>query len=139
MENKNKKKLMIGIAAVIVVIVAAIVVVLCVTKVGKNQKSNAQETVVVTDKNGKEIKKTKKEIAKEKAAEKKKEKAWDGVEIKEEETKSKNGKQVIYKRNKKGEIVTNKKGEKVTRKPAYAGEDEGWSPIVTPDDLKKNK
>ena len=54
----------------------------------------------------------------------------------EEETKAKKDKQVIYKRNKKGEIVTNKKGEKVTRKPEYAGEDEGWSPIVTPDDLK---
>ena len=65
--------------------------------------------------------------------------AWDGVEVKEEGTKSADEKEVLYKRNKKGEIVTNKKGEKVTRKPSYAGEDEGWSPIVSPDDLKKNK
>lgn len=152
---KEKKKIVIGIAVAVVLVI----VIICVA-VTTNKKENDKvktpiksETVVFTDKNGKPIaksqkdkandKKSKKEKTKEKAKEKaeakKKAKAWDDIVIVEEGTKSKKEKQKLYKRNKKGEIVTNKKGEKVTRKPEYAGEDDGWSPIVRPEDLEKNK
>ncbi len=142
---KEKKKIVIGIAIAVVLIIAVICIAVCTNKdSGKNVKTPIKsETVVFTNKKGKEIKKSKKEKAKEKAskeAEKKKQKsAWDNIEVKEEGTRAKKDKEVLYKRNKKGEIVTNKKGEKITRKPKYAGEDDGWSPIVSPDDLKKDK
>lgn len=130
---KEKKKIVIGIAVVVVLIVAVVVIALRTRTSDSNvKKPVASETVAVTkkaDKDKKDDKKKKKQA----------ETAWDGVEVKEEGTKSADEKEVLYKRNKKGEIVTNKKGEKVTRKPSYAGEDEGWSPIVSPDDLKKNK
>ena len=128
----KNKKIIIGIIVVVVLVAAAIVVAVCVKKSGDNAKKiETTETVAVTTKVDKDAKK------KDAKKEKQKETAWDGVEVVEENTKADSDKQVLYKRNKKGEIVTNKKGEKVTRKPKYAGEDEGWSPIVTPDDLKK--
>ena len=134
---KENKKVVIGIAVVVVLVIAVIVVAVCTRKTEDNvKKPVASETLVVTTKAQKDAKKDKK---KDKKKEKQKETAWDDVEVKEEGTKTEDEKQVLYKRNKKGEIVTNKKGEKVTRKPSYAGEDEGWSPIVSPDDLKKNK
>ncbi|MCR5429676.1 MAG: hypothetical protein K6E58_00385 [Eubacterium sp.] len=148
---KEKKKLIIGIV-IAVVLVIAIICIAVLTNKKTNEKVKTpikSETVVFTDKDGKPLNKKQKDKAKEKQAkkdeaakkaeEKKKAKAWGDVEIVEEGTKSKKDKVKLYKRNKKGEIVTNKKGEKVTRKAKYAGEDEGWSPIVNPDDLKKNK
>ena len=140
---KEKKKIVIGVAVALVLIVVIICVALCTRKPAENIKTPVKsETMVPTDKKGKEIKKTKKDKEKEKAskkAAKKKDKAWDDVEVKEEGTKAAKDKDVLYKRNKKGEIVTDKKGQKVTRKAEYPGEDEGWSPIVSPDDLKKDK
>ena len=134
---KTNKRLAIIIAATAALVVAIIVVAVCINSCGKSEMSGQGETVVVTDKDGKVVKKMTKEEASKEA--KKKDSAWDGVEVVEEGTKAAKDKQVIYKRNKKGEIVTKKNGEKVTRKASYAGEDEGWSPIVTPDDLKKDK
>ncbi len=145
---KEKKLLVIGVAVVIVLAIVVIAV-SCSRKSEDNvKKPYSSQTVVHTDKNGKVIKKDnkekasdaadkKKEKADKKKEQKKKEKAWGDVVVVEEGTKSKKDKEVLYKRNKKGEIVTNKKGEKITRKASYPGEDDGWSPIVNPDDLKK--
>lgn len=143
---KEKKALFIGIIVAVVLVIAIICIAVCTNKESsKNVKTPIKsETIVVTDKNGKVVKKEDKNKSKEETSkktksksEKKKEKsAWDDVKVVEEGTKAKKDKEVLYKRNKKGEIVTNKKGEKVTRKASYAGEDEGWSPIVSPDDLK---
>lgn len=139
---KENKKVVIGIAVVVLLVIAVIIIALCTKKDDSNVKTPIKsETIVITNKKGKEAKKSKKEKAKEQAAKKKeakkKAKAWDNVEIKEEGTKAAKDKEKLYKRNKKGEIVTDKKGHKVKRKANYPGEDEGWSPIVSPDDLKK--
>lgn len=46
---------------------------------------------------------------------------WDGVQV--------------YEETGSNEEMTNEKGEKITE--AYPGENDGWSPIVSPDDLEK--
>ena len=161
MENKSsKKKIIIGII-IAVFVIAAIVAAVCISKnADKVSSNNAATDATISDydfkdgdnakdkkksdadkakenaKSQKDKKKSKAELKKEK---KKKDTAFDDIEVVEGGSKSKKDKQVLYKRNKKGEIVTKKNGEKVTRKPEYAGEDEGWSPIVSPDDLKKDR
>ena len=64
---------------------------------------------------------------------------WNNVQVYEETV----AKEMVT--NKKGEAVTDKNGENVTVdkkekvSEAYPGEAEGWSPIVSPDDLEDNE
>ena len=125
-KKKNTKKIVIIIVAAIIVVALAVTGIVCLNtgKKSGGKSGDAQATTVSSDK---------------KKGKDKDKDPWSEVEVVEETTKSKKDKEVLYKRNKKGEIVTNKKGEKVTRKADYPGEDDGWSPIVSPDDLKKDK
>ena len=143
----KKKKNIIAIALVAVIVIAIIVAVV-VSKKGKDsdtpQTNNAtaaqvETTVtagnenVTTAENGNEdlpvvgdvitakSKKNSKKSSKKGNKNNKETNYWDNISIIEES------------QNK--EPKTNKKGETVTEE--YPGQDDGWSPIVSPDDLKK--
>lgn len=121
--SKKTKKI---IAAVIVAVVAVFVVFVVKTGTDKKikeqntseQKTTIQETTELvlptfedpaeeTDEDG--LKDSDKETD-----------YWDNVEVIEGEDSSK-------------ETVTNKNGEIITEE--YPGKDEGWSPVISPDDL----
>ena len=145
-EMDKKKKNIIAIALVAVIVIAIIVAVV-VSKKGKNdtpQTNNAtvaqvETTVaagnenVTTAENGNEdlpvagdettakSSKSSKKSSKKGNKNNKETNYWDNISI-IEETQNK-------------EPKTNKKGETVTEE--YPGQDDGWSPIVSPDDLEK--
>lgn len=136
---KNKKRVIIDVVVAVVMIVFIVTTALLVNKFDSDNAKKQSE--VITNQQGETqvITGTPKERESIKKAEaEKQKKGWDGVEV-EEATDAKEDESVLYKVNKKGEVVTNKKGEPVTRSANYPGEEGGWSPIVTPDDLKKNK
>lgn len=133
---KNNKVVALAVLITIVVIVAIVVLVLCLNNSKDNvNKPVGSNTVNMNDIKGINGKKSKAQ----KDADKKKDDAWANINVEEGGSKSKKKKQVLYETKANGEIVTNKKGQKVTRKASYPGEDEGWSPIVSPEDLKKHK
>lgn len=145
-EMDKKKKNIIAIALVAVIVIAIIVAVV-VSKKGKNdtpQTNNptaaqVETTVaagnenVTTAENGNEdlpvagdettakSSKNSKKSSKKGNKNNKETNYWDNISI-IEETQNK-------------EPKTNKKGETVTEE--YPGQDDGWSPIVSPDDLEK--
>lgn len=142
----NKKRNIIGIA--ILLIIAVIIIVVLVVSCSKKEKSDGMfrttqelftsqeesktETQVVTceavtNQKGEKVTNEKGEAVTKKSK-KKKEKTtnfWDSISVYED-----------TKPAKETEPKTNKKGETVTE--AYPGANDGWSPIVSPDDLKKD-
>lgn len=136
----KKKKNIIAIAVVAVILIAIVVLVV----VGRNNKDDKEKESMVTttvstettitDKNAdkatdpQDLPVDDEETTKKKSGSKKKDKNketnfWDNVSVIEETQRS--------------EPKTNKKGETITEE--YPGQNDGWSPIVSPDDLEKDK
>ena len=139
----NKKtKIIVGIVvAVIVVAVLGVVISQNVGKKGKSeniqtssqntesrqvesqQAESKQEDTTLSEgvTTGGEEKQTQKGKKKKKADQNATTNYWDNVQVYEDAGSD--------------EEITNEKGEKITE--AYPGENDGWSPIVSPDDLEK--
>lgn len=123
------KKIIIGVVAVIAIVVIGIVV----AKMGSNPETKKEtENVGATteasvDANAEEVTFAEDEKAEDGKNDKgnsdEETNFWDNVEVIEQTDST--------------EVKTDKNGETITE--SYPGEDDGWSPIVSPDDLEKNK
>ena len=124
----NKKNLVIMVAAVMII---AIIIVAAI--IGTNDSNKGKEAV--TDANGIVVTTVSPDNQKQDAANKKSdEKSTD--ENSQNESESNYWENVsVYEEGGMGEKATDENGETVTE--SYPGEADGWSPMVSPDDLKQ--
>ncbi len=121
----DKKKKVIAVVAAAVVLVVVIIVGVSIGQ--NNKKSHTQNITTISNGesgvSGENSSSQESLTAAEDANNKgnKETNYWDNVEV--------------YEETQRQEDITNKNGEKVTE--AYPGEQDGWSPIVSPDDLNQ--
>lgn len=119
----KKKKIIFG-AVAIIVIIAIIIGILVINGTGKTDGDKKTENVSVTTTVSSDMEEVTFTDEPTEAKENEEEtNFWDNVEVIEQTDSN--------------EPKTDKNGETVTE--AYPGENDGWSPIVSPDDLEQNK
>lgn len=105
----------------VLVIIAIIVAVIAIAVVKTGNQSDIEKEKITTSQNN-SVKNTEIQKTTESGDSDTQTNFWDDVEVYEETS---------------GEAKTDKNGETITE--SYPGEDEGWSPLVSPDDLEKGK